>query len=199
MAVVNTRILRDVSIFLAMVALGVATRLVPVYTSLDTWNLNAILAIALFAGFYYQNRFVAFAPAAIAMLVGDLIIQRYDLRMMAVVYTALLIPVLLGPWLRKRLNPLNVGVGSLGAAVAFFIVSNGAYWWFYQSHTWSGLAAAYTQAVPFFRGTLAGTLVFSALLFGLYALATSRGWVAVAKPPYGRELGAERQAEPAAV
>jgi hypothetical protein len=182
MAVVNSQFWKDVMVFVALVALGVATRMVPYYTSLESWNLNAVAAIALFGGFYFRNLLVAFAAAALPMIVGDAIIQKYDVRMMAVIYVALLLPVLLGPWLREKLGPVRIGLGSLAAAILFFVVSNGAYWWCYHSHTFAELTKTYTEAVPFFRGTLLGNLAFSALLFGLYALAANRGWIVVAKP-----------------
>jgi hypothetical protein len=37
-------------------------------------------------------------------------------------------------------------------------------------HSWQGLVHCYARALPFFRYTLAGDLVFSASLFGGFAL-----------------------------
>jgi hypothetical protein len=116
------------------------------------------------------------------MIVGDAIIQKYDIRMMAVVYVVLLLPVLLGPWLREKLGPTRIGLGALAAAILFFVASNGAYWWCYTSHTFAELTKTYVDALLFFRGTLLGNLAFSALLFGLYALAANKGWIVAEEP-----------------
>ena len=41
----------------------------------------------------------------------------------------------------------------------------------YYPKTFAGLVACYAAAIPFFQNTLAGDLVFTALLFGGFALA----------------------------
>jgi len=42
------------------------------------------------------------------------------------------------------------------------------------AHTWAGLMACYTLAIPFLGRTLMGDLLFSALLFGLYEFSKKR-------------------------
>jgi hypothetical protein len=44
----------------------------------------------------------------------------------------------------------------------------------YYPPTLSGLAECYVAAIPFFQNTLAGDLLFSALLFGGFALLERR-------------------------
>jgi hypothetical protein len=39
------------------------------------------------------------------------------------------------------------------------------------SRDWSGLTACYSAGIPFFRWMLEGDVLFSAMLFGAYALA----------------------------
>lgn len=185
----NTQIWKDALVFLALVTLGVVTRLIPYYTPVESWNLNAVAAIAVFSGFYFRNWMVALVAAALPMLVGDAIIQKYDMRMMALIHASQLLPVFLGPWLREKLGLARIGIAALAASIVFFVVSNGAYWWCYKAHTTAELTKAYVDAIPFFRGTLLGNLAFSAVMFGVYAVAVHRGWIADAKP----------QAEPATV
>jgi len=68
---------------------------------------------------------------------------------------------------------LRVGGASLASSVSFFVVSNFAVWacWNMYPKTFSGLMTCYTAALPFFRRGIEGDLVFTALVFGLPALA----------------------------
>ena len=173
----NSRIRKDVIVFFALIILGVSTRMIPYVTSLQTWNLNAVTAIALFAGFYFRNPIIALCVPVLTMLFGDMLIVPYHYGEMTVGYVALLAPVLVGPLLRKRFSVVSVGLSALGASVVFFIISNAAYWWFNMPHTSAGFVQAYLNAMPFFRGTLVGNLAFTGLLFGTYAIAAQRGWL----------------------
>ncbi|MFH1622448.1 MAG: DUF6580 family putative transport protein, partial [Candidatus Omnitrophota bacterium] len=56
-----------------------------------------------------------------------------------------------------------------------FIISNFGVWvmgWY--PRTLNGLITCYTLAIPFFRTTLASTLIFSFALFGIYELIARR-------------------------
>jgi hypothetical protein len=58
------------------------------------------------------------------------------------------------------------------SSILFFIVTNFGVWltgggWFYPK-TWQGLMECYTLAIPFFRNTVAGDLVYTGALFGLF-------------------------------
>ena len=182
MSAVNVRNWKAGFVFVGLVALGLATRFVPYLTPLESWNLNAVTAIALFAGFYFRNPVVAFAAPALTLLLGDTLLKTYDLRMMAVVYAAQLLPVLFGPWLRAKLGVVRVGGSALAASVVFFFASNTAYWWCYMPHSSGNLMKAFVDGVWFYRGTLLGNLGFTAALFGTYALALNAGWLTTEKP-----------------
>lgn len=170
----NSRIKTDVAVFVGLVALGVGTRLIPVVTSLESWNLNFVWAAALFAGFYFTNRVVAIAVPMLSMLLGDAVAGRYDLRLMAAVYLAILVPVLIGPWVRRRFNVVRVGTGAVATALTFFIVTNFAHWCCLEEHTVDALVLCYVRAVPFGLSTLASTLLGSGILFGAYAILADR-------------------------
>ncbi|MGH9474755.1 MAG: DUF6580 family putative transport protein [Terriglobales bacterium] len=53
----------------------------------------------------------------------------------------------------------------------FFLVTNFGVWMSgaMYPHTWSGLATCYAMGVPFYRTAAAGDLLYSCVLFGLYA------------------------------
>src|SRR6185503_8810753 len=79
---------------------------------------------------------------------------------------------LYGMALRGKSNWFRISVGALGASVLFFMVSNFGVWaqGKLYAHTWEGLVSCYQMALPFFRNTFLGDLIYSALLFGAYAL-----------------------------
>lgn len=46
------------------------------------------------------------------------------------------------------------------ASFSFFLISNLGVWWYWYPHTWAGLTTCYLLAVPFYKRTLVGDLVF---------------------------------------
>jgi len=73
--------------------------------------------------------------------------------------------------LRDAKDWLRVGGASLASSVSFFIVSNFAVWacWSMYPKTFAGLMTCYAAGLPFFRHTLEGDLIFTALMFGVPA------------------------------
>ena len=63
---------------------------------------------------------------------------------------------------------------ALAGALLFFVVTNFTAWLFQPEPlypmTAAGLLAAYVAGIPFFKWTLAATLLYSALLFGAFGL-----------------------------
>jgi hypothetical protein len=57
---------------------------------------------------------------------------------------------------------------TIAGSIVFFVVTNFGCWWLLNAYpkSWSGLFQCYLAAVPFFRGTLSGDLIGSAILFG---------------------------------
>lgn len=168
--------------WLSLVAAGVVARLALV----DLPNVAPVAALAMFAGFLFTRRPLwAVSVPFVTMLLSDFVIGGYDLAMMLVVYGALATPAVVGRLLRHygRLSANSsrwgdaVGVvgGSLLSSIFFFTVTNFAVWlgscWYESS--WQGLMHCYARAVPFFRYTLTGDLLFSGAIFGIYALSVS--------------------------
>ncbi len=169
----------EILVFVLLVAAGAGLRLL----FQDLPNFAPIAAISLFAGYYFRRPGVALSVPLAAMLISDQFIGGYSWQMMALVYGMLMLPALCGGPLKKlvRLDgqrrsvwrPLGALLTcSLGASLAFFFVTNFGAWVWFDSYakTWSGLTTCYVAALPFFRYTLAGDILFAALLFGSYAL-----------------------------
>jgi hypothetical protein len=65
--------------------------------------------------------------------------------------------------------------GVLGSTL-FFVFTNFGVWLGSSMYpqTWAGLVECYVAGIPFYKNTLAGTLFYSAVLFGGFALLRQR-------------------------
>ena len=170
---------RDIVVFMLLVAAGAGLRLI----CRDLPNFAPVAALALFAGFFFRDAKLAVAVPLLVMGISDLFIGSYGWQMMAIVYGMLMLPAACGGPLRSLLarnkrslwKPAAAVLScSLGASLAFFLVTNFGAWVWFNSYpkTWSGLMTCYAAALPFFRYTLGGDLFFAVVLFGSYACAT---------------------------
>jgi hypothetical protein len=153
---------------IALVAFGVVMRLLP-----HPANLAPVGAIALFGGAVLPRKVGWWLPVMV-MVLSDVWIGAYH----GILFTWLgfLLVGLFGMSLRGRSTWLRVPFGVAGSSVIFFGVSNYGVWLQGQiyAHTWSGLWQCYVNALPFFRNTVLGDLIYATLLFGVYAVAESR-------------------------
>lgn len=156
---------RAVWLVVALVIFGVALRLLP-----HPDNLAPIGAIALFGGALLPRKHGWWLPL-VAVIISDYFIGFYG--SMWFTWAAFLLVGLYGMTLRNRSNWFRIPIGAFGSAVIFFIVSNFGVWaeGRLYAHTWAGLVQCYDMALPFFRSTFLGDLLYAGILFGGYALA----------------------------
>ena len=86
------------------------------------------------------------------------------------VYGSLIIITMMGIQLQNRTTLKNCTVVTLGSSILFFLVTNFGVWimsGFYEKSI-VGLLTCYSMALPFFHNTLAGSVVYSAIMFGGY-------------------------------
>lgn len=134
-------------------------------------NFTPIGAMALFGGAYLGRNTLAFAAPLGALLLSDLVLGFYD--GMGFVYAATAAAVLVGWAIAPRRTAVNIVLAATASATLFFVVTNFGVWLgsgMYPRDL-SGLAACYAAAIPFFQNSLAGDLLWSAVLFGGFALA----------------------------
>lgn len=138
-------------------------------------NFAPIGALGLFAGATLDRRGAWAVPLA-ALLLSDAALGFYNPALMAFVYAGFAMGGLLGRrFLRADRGWGRLGVCSVASATAFFALSNFGCWVVgMYPHTWEGLARCYVMALPFFRNTLLGDLVYMFGLFGAYALVQQR-------------------------
>lgn len=98
-----------------------------------------------------------------------------------VIYACFMINVFIGRRMLRNVTPVRVGVAAFLCSLQFFVLTNLAVWvTAVATHkaiyapSLAGLAACYVEALPFWGRTLAGDLLFSGALFGLYELLARR-------------------------
>jgi hypothetical protein len=165
--------LKPMTLALAGVAL-VAALITLLPASVRPWNLSAIGALGLFAaarlGFWPAVGFTA-----LALGIKDLgIYLQYGWEPEPVSWLCFVGYVGLGwAFLRRTESPLKIGAAALTASLIFFLASNFASWLTQAlpyGYSLAGLLDCYRAAIPFYRGTLAGDVVFSAGLFAAHAM-----------------------------
>ena len=168
------------AVLIAMIALSVAVRLAIHFShGAFPYNFTPVEAIALFGGAYFADRRLAVLVPLAAMLLADLVIGMHGL--IPVIYGCIALTALLGGNLRGRVRALPVAGYAFASAVMFYLVTNFFVWLTggMYPHDGAGLIACYVAGIPFFNGTLAGTLLWSALLFGGFEL-MQRRWTVLA-------------------
>lgn len=135
------------------------------------YNFTPVAAIALFGGAMFANRALALIVPIGIMLLSDALIGFH--AHMPAVYLSFLLIVGIGHFIRKNPTMLKAIGGGIAGSFLFFLITNAAVWYgaSFYSQDLGGLMDSYVAGLPFFRGTLAGDLLFTTALFGSYKLA----------------------------
>ncbi len=138
------------------------SRLIP-----HPWNFTPLGAVGLLAGKYLPKKWAIIVPI-FALLVSDIFLGFYNWKLMVVVYASITVYACFGIFLRKRSGFLPTATLTLSGSLQFFLITNFAVWalssWY--PHTFTGLLAAYTLALPFFKYTLMGDVFYVSVLLG---------------------------------
>jgi hypothetical protein len=167
----------------AMIVLAALSRLLP-----HPPNFSPIEAVALFGGAYFARRGWALLVPLLAMFASDFVLalvnggDYFDYFANAhflAIYACIALSTVLGFGLRGRVSGVRVLGYSLAGSVLFFVVTNAAVWatatkLAENPACYNGLMPCYVAGLPFFQWTVLGTLFYSALLFGGFALLRMR-------------------------
>lgn len=173
----------DKILALSLIAIAVIFRMFPILP-----NFQPIMGIALFAGYIFsQNNKLAFIIPILAMLVSDIFLELFSTNLfgyhigfhntMFFVYASFVLVVLQGKLFIKNSNLISVTLNSIAGSIIFFIITNfGA--WLYATNinnipyekSLAGLTECYVAALPFYKGTLISSVIFSIVIFGAYSL-----------------------------
>jgi hypothetical protein len=163
------------TVLAGMVLAAAVSRLIP-----HPPNFTPIAALALFGGANFASKRAAFLVSLAGLFLSDLVIGFYAIT--PVVYGGFGLITCLGFWLRRRQTVLRLAIATCGGATLFFALTNFGVWLMggLYPKTWSGLADCFVAAIPFFRNMLLSDVLYSALLFGGFALAEKR-WPVLAE------------------
>lgn len=173
-----------VCLMVVLVLVAAFARLLP-----HVHNLAPVTAVTLFAAAYLPSRRWSVLLPLLAMFLSDVVLyatkdvayQTEAVSNMLFVYSAFAGIALLGQWLRRRVTVGRVVGTALSGSVLFFLVTNlGAWWMLSQTlstgepaiyeRTLTGLLNSYVAGLPFAQGTFLGDLIYTAGLFGGFAL-----------------------------
>jgi len=155
-------------LIVCLVVVAAILRLLTNY--LHIWNFTPIIAMALFSGATIRDKKLAFIVPMSAIILTDAILGFY--QGIFVTYFALILITAFGFLLQNKIKVIPVLLGSLGASLIFYLVTNFAliYPTTLYPHTLDGVIDSYTLAIPFFKTAIAGDLIYTCLLFGSYAV-----------------------------
>ncbi len=166
--------------------LGLISRFFYIWTGDENVaNFSGIGALALFSGTYLKSHWRWTLPFLL-MWVSDLILNNFyyaafydSFQWFGVtsVYISFALIIGFAFFYLQQPSWAKVLIASFVSAVAFFVITNAAVWIGATSpytKDWAGLVLCFEMAIPFFRNTLLGNLIYSALFFGLYEWAASR-------------------------
>lgn len=142
-------------------------------------NVTPLGGSCLFAGSRIAGWLAYLLPLAV-MIATDPLVGGYRANS-PVIYASFLISVWIGRRLVRDVTAVRVGGAAFLCSFQFYLITNFAVWFGAAkgaSHAYamsvSGLLECYTAALPFWGRTLAGDLLFSGALFGMYALLSRR-------------------------
>jgi hypothetical protein len=154
-----------VMLIVTMIAAAAASRLIP-----HPPNMTSIAAIALFSGATLTDKRLAFLVPLAALFASDFLLGFHN--QMVAVYGSFALIVCLGLWLQQRKSALTIAGAAIASSLLFFVVVDLGIWLMGDMYprTFAGLVTCYTMALPFLRNQIAGDLLYTAALFGGFAL-----------------------------
>ena len=155
---------------LSLTVLGAVARLIP-----HPPNFAPVGATSLFAGARLPRWQAYLVPLALMAVTDPILSPLYGFRpfnkFLLFTYLSFLISVWLGRRLRNTESISRIAAVTVVNSIQFFLITNFGSWLWFQTYprTTAGLASCYVAAIPFFGWTLASDVLYTAVLFGLYA------------------------------
>lgn len=143
-------------------------------------NFTPVGSMSMFAGARLRGWWAYLVPLAMMAITDPLLHLMFGIpgytKLSPVIYGSFMINVWVGRKLAVSGSPIRIGSAAFLCSMQFFLITNFAVWMGSNlyPHTGAGLAACYSAALPFWGRTLAGDLMFTAVLFGLHAVLSRR-------------------------
>ncbi len=170
------------SLLILMIIIAGASRLIN-FTHLNSWsNFTPVGAMALFGGAYFSDKWKAFLVPLLTLFISDIALDYlYFGKFMLFysgalpVYIAFAVMVLIGTRI-KNVNVTNVALGSLGAVLVHWLITDIDPWLqgTMYAKSFYGYGESLIAAIPFEKPMLLGNIVYGTILFGGFELAKSK-------------------------
>ena len=165
----------------AFVIITILSRLTPL-----VYNFSPIIGLSLFGAAYIESRKLSYAVPLVLIYFTDFIINNTVFRQffpnqdglvwfssyMIWGFLSYILIVTIGHWLLRKVNIKTLTISVLSSSVVFFLISNFGVWISSNGTTYSkdltGLILCYEMAIPFFRSSLMGDMMSTAIIFGGY-------------------------------
>lgn len=171
---------------LALFMIAVAAMRIPNTANLTSWsNFTPIGAMGLFGGAYFSNKWKAIVFPLLTLFISDLIINafvfngKYGIMYSGWywVYGVFVLITFIGKWVIKNVSVKNVLTAAVTASLAHWLIIDFTVWaggstdirtWTPLTRDWAGLQQCYIQGLPYLKNFFAGTIVYSAVMFGSF-------------------------------
>ncbi len=171
---------------LAIFIIAAAAMRIPNSAQLTPWaNFTPIGAMGLFGGTYFSKRWKAVLFPLITLFASDLIIQafvfngKYGIMYSGwyFIYGIFIFIVFLGKWLIKKVTIKHVLIAAVVASLSHWLLADFTVWagggtdlrtMAPLTRNAAGLLQCYIQGFPFMQNFLAGTIVYSGIMFGIF-------------------------------
>lgn len=165
----------------AFVIITILSRLTPL-----VYNFSPIIGLSIFGAAYIESRKLSYAVPLVLIYFTDFIINNTVFRQffpnqdglvwfssyMIWGFLSYILIVTIGHWLLRKVNIKTLTISVLSSSVVFFLISNFGVWISSNGTTYSkdltGLILCYEMAIPFFRSSLMGDMMSTAIIFGGY-------------------------------
>ncbi|MCC5916763.1 MAG: hypothetical protein JJU02_05485 [Cryomorphaceae bacterium] len=169
-------------LIVSLVVLGIFSRFIP-----HPPNATAIGAVAIFGGFAFRNKLLAFGILFISLFISDLLINNVVYGSLnsgfvwftggfGFIYAGFALSILLGIFLKSGFTISRLGGAFVSSVLVFFLLTNFGAWLSLPLYpkTFSGLLTAYAAGIPFALNQLLFTMIYGVVLFGAFGLFTKK-------------------------
>jgi hypothetical protein len=174
---INPRYTMLLVVILVVAAIRIVTNIGPEMGPLTTFT--PIGAMALFGGAYFNGRLKPFVLPLLTLFVSDVILsltvyKHYDMGFLYMgwywTYIAFILMALVGKLMIRKVTVLNALMATFACVLIHWVVSDFGVWLGGNMYTrdFAGWQLCMIAAMPYEFWFMAGTIVYSALMFGTF-------------------------------
>lgn len=150
------------------ITIAILTRILP-----HAPNFTAVGAMVIFSSILMPFEY-SFMTVMTTLVISDYFIGFYPI--LPWVYGSYLLIMILTLVIKKTFNYKRIIVLSLSSSILFYVITNCGVWVTTSMYpkTLSGLIECYYMAIPFFRNSLLGDIIYSSIFYGVYYILKSK-------------------------